>query len=313
MGEKIFKPMDEMIDLLISRGIEIPDTTERDYAKRLLNKVGYYNLINGYNKLFLDPNSDGVSYKSGTTLHEINALYQFDRVIRSIFFKHILEVETNVKSLIAYYFSEAHGHKNYLVYTNFNTSLRKSEEIITKLIADVQSQIAGRSSDPSISHYLKVHGYIPLWVLNNILTLGLISKFYSVMLTPERQSISRQFGLLDNELENILFYISKLRNFCAHGNRLYCFRSKTALMNKKYHSDLRIPTSSSGEYIYGKRDLFAGMIALKCVLSNNDYKRLSKEIYRAIGILDKKLHVLTREQVLAEMGFPENWRELNTY
>lgn len=313
MEEKVFKSMDDMIDLLISRGIDIPNTTERDYAKNVLNKIGYYNLINGYNKLFLSENSIDVQYKPGTTLHEINALYQFDRVIRNIFFKHILEVETNVKSLIAYYFSEAHGHKNYLIYTNFNTSLRKSEEMITKLIADIQYQISSRSADPSISHYLKVHGYIPLWVLNNILTLGSISKFYSLMLVPERQNVSRHFNLLDNELENVLFYISKIRNFCAHGNRLYCFKSKTALMNKKYHNELNIATSPSGEYIHGKRDLFAGMIALKCVLSNNDYKRLSKELYRAIGILDRKLVVLTKEQVLAEMGFPENWRELNTY
>lgn len=130
-----------------------------------------------------------------------------------IFFRYILEAETHVKSLISYYFSEAHGHKNYLVYTNFNTALRDSESKITSLIAEIQRQTATHSNDPSISHYLKTHGYIPLWVLNNILTLGTISKFYSLMLPQERQNISRCFNIMDKELESALTYISTVRNF----------------------------------------------------------------------------------------------------
>ena len=58
----------------------------------------------------------------------------------------------------------------------------------------------------------------------------------------------------------------------------------------------------------GKRDLFACLIALKRLLSNNDFKRMSKELYRAIGTLDKKLCLLSRDQILNEMGFPDNWR-----
>ena len=47
-------------------------------------------------------------------------------------------------------------------------------------------------------------------------------------------------------------------------------------------------------------------------LNLSDYKRMSKEIYRAIGTLEKKLNILTIEEILNEMGFPENWRELNS-
>ena len=131
------------------------------YAKRVLEKNGYYNLINGYSELFLldtpDTNAPDIAYRPNTTLYEIHALYQFDRVLRNIFFRYILEVETNIKSLISYYFSEAHGHKNYLIYTNFNTALRNAESMITSLIADIQRQVAGRSSDPSISPVSYTH------------------------------------------------------------------------------------------------------------------------------------------------------------
>lgn len=312
MNEKSFKTLDELVELLKQRGISISTPSEYDYAKSVLERHGYYNLINGYNKLFLDRQSTEVKYRSGTTMYEINALYQFDRVLRDIFFRYILEVETHIKSLISYYFSEIHGHKNYLIYTNFNTALKDSESKITNLIAEIQRQTASKSSDPSIAHYLKIHGYIPLWVLNNILTLGTISKFYSLMLPQERQKVSRHYKMMDNELENALFYISVVRNFCAHGNRLYCFKTRTALSTTSFHSKLKLPQNEHNEYLQGKRDLFACLIALKRLLSNNDFKRISKELFRAIGTLDKKLHLLTRTEILNEMGFPENWRILNS-
>lgn len=310
MEEKSFSTIDELIDLLKGRGVDIPNESDRDYARNVLNKHGYYNLINGYNKLFLETGKETVTYKPGTTMNEINALYQFDRILRNIFFRYILEVETHIKSLISYYFSEVHGHKNYLIYSNFNKNLRGAETMITNLIAEIQRQTASRSSDPSISHYLKVHGYIPLWVLNNLLTLGTISKFYSLMLPPERQRVAKHFKMMDNELENALLYISVVRNFCAHGNRLYCFRTKNPLINTDYHSKLNIAQNKDAEYLQGKRDLFACLISLKRLLSGNDYKRMDKELFNAIQIFDKKLHVLTKEEILCEMGFPPNWSDL---
>lgn len=313
MEEKVFKTLDELITILTARGINIDDDSAHAYAKRILEKNGYYNLINGYSKLFYDfPVQNGIpKYRLGTTLEEIHALYQFDRVLRNIFFRYVLEVETNIKSLISYYFSEIHGHKNYMIYSNFNTSLKNSNKKITELLSEIQRQIATKSNDPSISHYLNKHGYLPLWVLNNILTLGTISKFYSLMIPSERQKVSKHFNMLDNELENSMLYISSIRNFCAHGNRLYCYRTKHPLADTTYHTSLNISTNPSGEFINGKRDLFACVIVLKRLLSNNDFKRMSKELFRAIRTFEGKLIILTKDEVLKEMGFPNNWRDLN--
>ncbi|WP_368378303.1 Abi family protein [[Clostridium] symbiosum] len=312
MPDKPFRTYDELIGILNKRGISILSPEERDYAITVLSKEGYYNLINGYNKLFLDLSSGENMYKAGTTLYEIHALYQFDRVLRDIFFRYILRIETQVKNLIAYYFPMKYGHNNYLLYNNFNTHTRNAQSTITSLIAEIQRQIASRASDPSISHYLKEYGYIPPWVLNNILTFGTVSKFYSLMKVPERQQVSKNYGILDNELESELMYLSSLRNFCAHGNRLYCYRTKSPLIDTPLHTALSIPKNDKGEYLQGKRDLFAGLIALRRLLSNNDYKRMSKEVFRAVGTLTKKLTVLRQEDILNEMGFPGNWREMGS-
>jgi len=159
--EKEFKTYDEMLSILESRGIDLSFGDLRGRAKRLLQHEGYYNLINGYKRLFLSRDTDGSliapdHFKPGTTVDEISKIYFFDKKLRTIFLRNILYVENNVKNLVAYTFSREHGHKNYLVYSNFDTLQRNSTQNITDLISDIHRQIAGRVFDPSIGHYLQV-------------------------------------------------------------------------------------------------------------------------------------------------------------
>lgn len=152
------------------------------------------------------------------------------------------------------------------------------------LISDIQRQISGRVSDPCIAHYLKQHGYIPLWVLNNILTLGTISNFYKVMNQKERQKIT------------------PVRNFCAHNNRLYCYRTKRPLTDMPIHDKLGIPkNAANGEYSYGKRDLFAAVLGMKILLSDTNFKRFIKEINNAVDRFRPQMHVIKENELLSYM------------
>jgi len=306
MEEKIFKTYDEQIALLGSRGIVFTDAGKKSNAKKILQREGYYNLINGYSQLF---RLNGETYKPGTTVQEIYELYRFDKALRNIFLQSILKMETNIKSLLSYVFSEAYGHKNFLIYRNFNTQVKDAQQKITSLISEIQLATAKRASDPSISHYLNEHGYIPLWVLNTILSLGTVSKFYSLLKIPERQAISKTFKISDGLLENILLYLTPVRNFCAHENRLYCYRTKKPLHDMPHHEALSLP-KKQGEYVNGKRDLFAALIALKPLLSKRDFRTMLQEIHLEIGKMRKKLRVLQMHEIYGSMGFPENWMQL---
>lgn len=309
MKEKPFKTHEQLIELLESRGIDFSEQDSKSFAKKKLQRIGYYNLINGYSALFwMDDQKE--KYKSGTTIKELYNLYLFDQKLREIFLRNILPLETNIKSLIAYYFPQHHPESNYITYNNFDTTRKDANKNITSLIAEIQRQIAGKSNDPSISHYLKNYGYIPLWVLNNILTLGTISKFYSLMQQKERQEISKTFHLSDSELENLLTYISSIRNFCAHGNRLYCYRSKRPLSDTQLHKNVGLAKTEKGEYACGKRDLFAVMIALKLTISKTEFRRLVKEVDIALKNLYSHTSVLTENTILESIGFPTNWKQL---
>ena len=74
------------------------------------------------------------------------------------------------------------------------------------------------------------------------------------------------------------------------------------------HSVLAIPTSNTNEYLYGKRDLFAVMIALKATLSKTDFRRMVKDIDIAIRNTCRNFNVLPQQELLDTMGFPSDWK-----
>lgn len=309
MNAKEYKTNDELILLLEKRGMDFSNGKLRSKAKNYLQRIGYYRLVNGYAPLFYIKGQKDF-FKPGTTIDEIYAVYQFDSRIRALIIEQVLPFETHVKALVVDAFSQNHKGTNYLAYDNFDTSRKDAYKNITSLLSGIQKQIADRSSDPSIVHYLTNYGYIPFWVLNTILTLGTISKFYSLMKQPERQIIAKAFKLQDSELESVLTYISSVRNLCAHGNRLYCFRSKRPLPDLDFHNKIAIPRGNNGEYSYGKRDLFAAMIALKMVSPSKAYNAFVGGVSQALNELNAKLTTITSDEVLDVMGFPKDWKKM---
>ena len=110
---KPFRTIDEQISILKERGLNIADEVK---AKTILSKENYYNLINGYKRLFINDSEENEVYKEGCSFEEIYDLYVFDRDLRNIFFKPMLQIENELKTQIAYVFSKYHQDTNYLQY-----------------------------------------------------------------------------------------------------------------------------------------------------------------------------------------------------
>ena len=88
-----FFSFDEQVSLIIEKGIEIKD---KDYAKEMLQQIGYFPLIGGYKHLFKIPTTN--KYKADTTIEEIISLYTFDKELRELFFKYLLQIERHMRS-----------------------------------------------------------------------------------------------------------------------------------------------------------------------------------------------------------------------
>lgn len=307
---------------LKARGMVIKNHTE---TKRLLEYGNYFVIVNGYKELFIDKTYVGPDekYKKGTTFEEIYAMYVFDRKLRALYLQNILEIENSVKSILSRVFSAKYGHDNYLRIDNFDavtpihrnqTPAEKVGEIV-KMISTIQSDIAQQlqKKNPMITHYQLDYGFIPLWVLANILTLGTISKFYGLMFQADQNNVGRKFGLKPHEMLSILDVLTLYRNACAHGGRLYNFYTHKRIMKMPIHIALGIPAAGpSGNLRYGQQDLFAVSIVFKLMLKQKSFLAFFDALSKLIDELAAELHTIPVDDVLRAMGFPSNWADIKT-
>lgn len=312
---KVFKTIDEQIELLIKRGVVI---NNRDYAGAVLKSENYYSVINGYKDLFLTTTSAEDHYIKGTTFEEITALYKLDRRLREILLIELLRVEKNISTHITYTFSKYHGYDNhiYLKSTSFNVKNENNAKLTQKLIDKINDIINEYSSKhKAISYYLQTHKYISLWVLATVFSFGTLNYFYSRMLFAEKREIANIFNLKPKQFEAALDLLCSFRNKCAHGDRIYTYK-KDIIKSRfipvlKYHTDLKIQTNEKGPK-YGREDVLALLIILKYFINAKRYNYVIDAIDDELNKLAKQLKVINIEKVVHVMGFVENWKDLKS-
>ena len=294
--------------MVISRG------SQASRVMKILARENYYNVINGYKDLFLaspaTPTSEEI-YKPGTTFDEVYALYTFDRELRNIYLKYLLKLENSFKTVISHEFSAKYGHDNYLKIANFDNSTESKIASSIKLIGDIQQEIARQMSKHHqvVTHYMTEHGYIPLWVLVNVLTFGKIENFYKNMKPVDRTTVAKEFGLQPEELGKYMHMLALARNKCAHDERFYDMKFKERLHTKsiKNFPVLGIVRAKDGSYTYGTNDVYAISIMFALLLSKTDTKEFVSLMRAAFSKLDKQMKSTPASEVMKIMGFGSNW------
>lgn len=128
-----------------------------------------------------------------------------------------------------------------------------------------------------------------------------------------RTKISKNFdNISEVQLHQLVTVLARCRNVCAHGERLYDFHIRETIPNMSLHNKLQLPTKNN-QYTMGKQDLFAVVIALRYLISAEDFKTFKSGLTKLIIKVPKQCPHLTRSQLLKKMGFPENWEKIMRY
>lgn len=318
MADKTFKSYRQQLSILRSRGMVIGTGSQGSRVMRILERENYYNVINGYKELFLASRATATAdevYKPGTTFDEVYSLYQFDRELRGIYLKYLLKLENTFKTVISHEFSARYGHDNYLRTENFDISCERSISNAVKLIGDIHQEIARQMSKHHqvITHYMTEHGYIPLWVLVNVLTFGKIENFYKNMKPADKTAVARQFHLQPDELVKFMHMLTLARNKCAHDERFFDikFRERIHTRSIRNFSALGIVRAKDGSYTYGTNDAYAIAIMFSLLLSRSDLKEFISSMKGAFGKLQKQLHTISATDIMTIMGFGCGWENLS--
>ncbi len=303
---KIFKTLEEQILILREKGLVVDDV---EVAKDLLFRENYF-FISGYRHLFTYNGKPDV-FLPGTTFEELYATFVFDRRIRNIFFKNILIVENNIKSIISYQLSKKYGFrdKDYLEPKNFIQD-RLAERRVRDVLNKVKRQIRVNGHQHSATtHYIENYGYIPMWVLVKVLSFGIMAEFYGILKLEDQNKIASFYSVNSEVLQLYLTLLSNFRNVCAHEDILYDHRTQRMIPNTIYHEKLDI-SKVDDVYIHGKNDLFSLVIMLKCLLRKEEFKEMIDELKEQVERLDGIINVIPLDKILDKIGFPKNWDDI---
>jgi len=303
---KTFKNLDEQIEILRSRGLVITDVEK---TKNILLRENYF-FISGYRHLFMKSWKDR-NFIPGTTFEELYAMFVFDRRVRNIFFKNLLIVENNIKSLISYELSRKYGfkEKEYLNPKNFTKDpmkVRQVHDVLNKVKRQIR--VNGKQHSATM-HYITNYGYIPLWILVKVLSFGIVGELFNILEDKDQSDIASFYNLDVETLSIYLTILSNYRNLCAHEDILYDHRTQKVIPDTRYHYLLNIDMTDD-EYNYGKNDLFSVVIILKQLLTDHEFREFTNEIGFEIDMLEGKTNILPINNFLNKIGFPENWREI---
>lgn len=305
--DKPFMTYEQLIKML--REDKKLEINNEEYAVSLLKQYSYFALVSGYKAPFKA--KDG-NYKLHTSIEDIYAFYCFDDKMRALFLQYILKVEKHIKSLISYAFCKEYGEEqqHYLNATNYNYN-PKTQGTINELISRLNDVLVHCKDYEYILHQKKKHSNVPLWVMTKALTLGAISKMYSVLPQKLQADISKEFTYVnEGMLVQMLDLLARVRNVCAHNERLYNYKyEKGTIDNTDVHKILKLP-QKKGVYKKGKNDLFAVVIVLKYLLSGEDFKQLIEEMDKLLKELFRKTKSISMTQMQKYMGFPENWKKI---
>lgn len=238
---KEFKTLKEQVELLESRGLRIKNAEK---AMEVLGKYNYFDVVNGFESLFL---KDKVNKRyEGIYFEDLQKVYEFDMKIKMEVLRAIFDIESRLRTSIAYHFSEKYckGPSCIMEYTNKSNYIKppsadrymcnkfkyfdlfQQQQIGKKGTVKKKSYVEGlKEYKPYIDNYNDP----PFWVVIKTLPLGSLYFLFTFLDVDIKKSVLSDFGLDYKDCDafiEALFVIKEARNDCAHLELITRFRLK---------------------------------------------------------------------------------------
>ena len=294
---KASKSAEDLIPMLESRGLEIPDGT---LAIRWLQKVGYYRL-SGYGLQLRARDESGKltdDFHPGTRFEQLIELYEFDRHLRLHVLDAIERIEVAFRSRFNDTMAERHGPHWFMDPGRFSDKRDDKTGALLfnhdEFLAKAYEEARRNKESLSIRHYFKSYADPPLppcWMLGEVLTMGTWSKAFGMLADrADQKPVAEFFRASPPELTSWIHALTNLRNTCAHHSRLWDRRFVTC-------------PSKKGN--------------LKGVIDANDrlYAQLATALYCLWSVEPQSHWLENLKRLLADsptvplgpMGFPGDW------
>lgn len=281
--KKLPSTIKQQIAKLKERGCIIND---EKYAEETLKYINYFRLSNYFKPFCITKDR----YEDGTTFEKIMRVYEIDRRLRSILIAALEEIEIALRAAISNFHSLKYGAQGYLNAENFDFRHNHSA-----FVGKIRHLVEANDDREFVKHYNSKHsGDFPLWVIMELFSFGTLAFFYKDMHNADKKELASGFyGCTSSELDNWIFCMNELRNYCAHYNRIYgnTFPVK--------------PKTPHGLDYELQPNAFGYMMVMKQVYHNaEDWN--TRVVQPVSKMIKRNADVIRLEHI----GFPENWEEM---
>ena len=200
--------------LLNSRGLKI---NSEKLLEKLLRDYGYARL-DAYCDAFV--NKDSRNFRKSTSLSQINQVILLDERLRNLLFPFLLRIEQSIRATFIEVLAQHKGPMAYM-----ESDLFHDQALHVKLMANA-SECWLRSSDLKTIAFRKQYDETrmpPIWYLTQTLPLGALSKWIGNLQASVHHELMEALHLPTHRLfaKSGLQGLTVLRNFCAHGARIW--------------------------------------------------------------------------------------------
>lgn len=283
MAAKIPSTISEQIAKMKERGCVFGDEKK---ARETLKYINYYRISNYFEPFSVSKHK----YEEGTTFEKIMQIYEMDRKLRSVLIAALEEIEIALRAAVSNFHALKYGATGYLNPSSFDRSHNHQS-----FIGRVNHLIECNDEREFVKHYnSKYGGKFPLWVVMELFSFGTLAFFYKDMHSADKKVLANDYyNCSPSELDNWIFCMNELRNYCAHYNRLYGNRFPVL---PKTPRDFEPELSD---------DVFGYIIVMKQLY--HDRRNWNERVVKPISRMLKKNADAAR---LSDIGFPENWETL---
>lgn len=221
-----FPPVDDQIELLKERGMEIRNEA---LAKRCLRRVGYYRLSAywyPFREFHVGPVVSGTPapirsdlFVPGATFEEVFQFYVFDKKLRVYLMDGLERIEVAMRAIISDLLGarDTHAHRS-PVHLDAGFVREKYTRWLTK-----QDSHFARSREDFAEHFRSRYpsDEPPIWIACEVWDWGMLSHFFGGMKPRDKDLVANRFGVNGRQLETWLRAMNDVRNICAHHSRLW--------------------------------------------------------------------------------------------
>lgn len=228
---KPFRPSEECLDIMLLRGLEVPD---RQHALRSLRRIGYYRLsafsypfrdfcpVHGKENEFVRCDK----FRAGTHFDQVINFYLFDKSLRILLLDAIERIEVALRTTLIDVIGKqsSYAHRDPRTYKKRFSQVDENGNVPLHQFIEGLDRHFARSKEEFAKHFRATYpGRPPIWIEAGTWDWGNLAHIVANLDDKHKDAIATRIhpDLRRKTFSSWVTALNEVRNGCAHHSRIW--------------------------------------------------------------------------------------------